>query len=233
MLRGVIFDMDGVVVDSHPAHKRAWQMLLLSLQKPVSGAELEFVVEGHKRSEILRHFLGDLTEEEAARHGAAKEKFFEGTSTEIKTIHGFDKFFQQVEDAGLICGLASSAGRSRVERTLQHLNLKRRFHTVVAGDDVTNGKPDPAIFQLAASHMQLSNSEVIVCEDAVSGVHAARKAGMKCLALATPGRAKMLLEAGADHVVPDFSHVSLGQLQHLFLALDSQTTSTKTGFARG
>jgi HAD superfamily hydrolase (TIGR01509 family) len=216
MLRGVIFDLDGVVVDSHPAHKRAWKMLLAELQKTVTEAEIEFVVEGHKRSEILRYFLGDLTDEQIALHGEMKERFFKHAGLELKTIRGFDQFFQQTEEAKIACAIASSAGRARVESTLLRFNLKHRFHAVVAGDDVAHGKPDPEIFRLAASRLRLSRDEVLVCEDAVNGVHAAKAAGMRCLALATQGRERLLQKAGADKVVEDFSAVHLDQLQELF-----------------
>jgi beta-phosphoglucomutase len=216
MLRGVIFDLDGVVVDSHPAHKRAWKMLLAELQKTVTEAEIEFVVEGHKRSEILRHFLGDLTDEQIAYYGEMKERFFKHADLEPKTIRGFDQFFQQTEEAKIACAIASSAARARVESTLLRLNLKHRFHAVVAGDDVAHGKPDPDIFRLAASRLRLSRDEVLVCEDAVNGVHAAKAAGMRCLALATQGREHLLQKAGADKVVADFSAVRLDQLQDLF-----------------
>lgn len=221
MLRGVIFDLDGVVVDSHPAHKQAWKMLLAELHKTVTEEEIEFVVEGHKRSEILRHFLsdlfpGDLTDEQIASYGELKERFFKQVDLELKTIRGFDQFFQQIEGAKLACAVASSAGRARVESTLLRLNLKHRFHAVVAGDDVANGKPNPDIFYLAASRLQLSHDEVLVCEDAVNGVYAAKAAGMRCLALATQGREQLLQKAGADKVAPDFSAVRLDQLQELF-----------------
>jgi HAD superfamily hydrolase (TIGR01509 family) len=216
MLRGVIFDLDGVVVDSHPAHKRAWKMLLADLNKTVTEAEIEFVVEGHKRSEILRHFLGDLTDEQIAYYGEMKERFFKHADLEPKTIRGFDEFFRQTEEAKIACAVASSAGRARVESTLLRLNLKHRFHAVVAGDDVAQGKPNPDIFRLAASRLQLGRDEVLVCEDAVNGVHAAKAAGMRCLALATQGREHLLQKAGADKVVADFSAVRLDQLQELF-----------------
>jgi beta-phosphoglucomutase-like phosphatase (HAD superfamily) len=105
---------------------------------------------------------------------------------------------------------------------LQRLNLEHRFHAVIAGDDVVMGKPDPAIFQLAASRLRLSHEDVIVCEDAVNGVRAAKNAGMMCLALATPGRARLLQEAGADQVITDFSEVSIDQLQARFFATGFQ-----------
>jgi len=65
-IRAVAFDMDGVLIDSHPAHRAAWRKFLLSLDRHVSDDELSFILEGRTRNEILRHFLGDLSENELA-----------------------------------------------------------------------------------------------------------------------------------------------------------------------
>ena len=216
MLRAVIFDLDGVIVDSHPAHKRAWKMFLTALRRPATEAELEVVVEGNKRADILRHFLGDLADEQLAFYGGLKDCLFRHCGVALKTIRGFDQFLQQAEHAKILCAVASSAGRMRVEDTLLQLKLRHRFPAVVAGDDVARGKPDPAIFRLAADRLRLRPDDVLVCEDAVNGVRAAKAAGMRCLALAAKGRADLLRKAGADRVVADFSSVRLHQLQVLF-----------------
>ena len=80
MLGGVIFDFDGVIVDSHAAHMKAWKAFLLTKGKAFSDAELSFVREGAKREEILRHFLGELTPEQIASYGAEKDKLFQASA---------------------------------------------------------------------------------------------------------------------------------------------------------
>lgn len=217
MLRGLILDLDGVVVDSHPAHMRAWNLFLASVGKEVPDEELEFVLEGRKREDILRHFLGDLTEDQVRHYGEQKEALFKNIASEIKTIHGLPGFLEQATNAGLAMALASSGSRSRVEYTLRQLDFKDRFQAVVTGDDVPRGKPDPALFLLAAGRMQVRPDEVLVCEDAVNGVEAAKAAGMKCLAIAANGRGPVLEKAGADRVVPDFGGTKLADLDRLFV----------------
>ena len=76
MLKGVIFDFDGVIVDSHPAHKRAWIKFLESVGRSVSEEELQFILDGRKRDDILRHFLGALDAQKTAEYGLRKERFF-------------------------------------------------------------------------------------------------------------------------------------------------------------
>ncbi len=76
-VQGVIFDMDGVIVDSHPFHRRAWHKFLRSVGKDVSEEDLDFILDGRKRHEILRHFLGELSEPELANYGNCKDEFFQ------------------------------------------------------------------------------------------------------------------------------------------------------------
>ena len=73
MLQAIIFDMDGVLIDSHPIHRQAWQRFLLTLDQQVSDAGLDFILEGRKREDILRHFLGDdLSEVQISEYGKRK-----------------------------------------------------------------------------------------------------------------------------------------------------------------
>ncbi|MBZ5530986.1 MAG: HAD family phosphatase [Acidobacteriia bacterium] len=215
-LAGVIFDLDGVVVDSHPVHVMAWKTLFASLGKKVSDGDLSFVLDGHKRDTILRHFLGELGADELKEYGERKATLYRETATELKTIAGLGGFMDAVEAAGLPMAVASSAGRARVEHTLNALGIAKRFRTVVTGDDVAASKPDPAVFQLAARELGVKAESVLVCEDAVAGVEGAKRAAMKCLAIAANGRGPLLKQAGADCVVTDFTQVSLDELRGLF-----------------
>ena len=216
MLRAVIFDLDGVIVDSHPAHLQAWKAFFQSIAKNVAEPDLLFILEGQKREDILRHFLGDLSEEQVKQYGAKKEALFRNSAPELKTVRGLPEFLDRLHQAGLPLALASSASRRRASYILEQLNLKERFRVIVTGDEVKKGKPDPSIFQLAADGLGLDPAHILVCEDAVSGVEGAKAAGMKCLAIAPNGRGPLLAQAGADRVVVDFSETSLDDLRGLF-----------------
>jgi len=216
MLNGVIFDFDGVIVDSHAAHMKAWKEFLLSKGKTLSDADLSFVREGAKREEILRHFLGELSTDQIASYGAEKEKLFQASARELKLVPGFTEFLLQLDSAALPSAVATSGSRSRVEQTLKSLNLCKRFRAVVTGNDVARGKPDPDLFLLAAQALQVDPGRILVCEDAVSGVLAAKTAGMKCIGIAANGREFLLTQAGADLVIKDFAHTSLHHARRLF-----------------
>jgi len=222
VLEAVIFDLDGVVVDSHPAHLKAWKALFCSLDVDVPDDEMSFILEGQKREDILRHFLGELTPDQVHRYGAQKDVLLKNSALELKTINGLPEFMAQVDAAGLAIALGSAASRRRVEDTLHDLDLKRYFRAIVTGDDVARGKPDPAIFLQAACALGVAPESILVCEDAVAGVEAAKAAGMKCLAIAANGRSQLLEKAGADRVVRDFFSVRVDDLRTLFVPVDAQ-----------
>lgn len=217
MFKGVIFDFDGVIVDSHAVHKRAWIKFLESVGSRVSEEELQFILDGRKRDDIMRHFLGALDAERMADYGHRKELIFRDEATDVQTIDGLLSFLKDLEDEQLTLGIASSGSRSRVNFLLDRLDLKRHFQVVVTGDEVKKGKPDPAVFLRAAQALQKDPGELLAFEDSVSGIQSAKAAGMKCVGIAQPDRATVLFDSGADHVVPDFCSLSYSKLQELFV----------------
>jgi len=216
MCKGVIFDMDGVLIDSHPAHKRAWAQFLASLDRRTSDEELEFVMDGRKREEILRHFLGDLSSERIEEYGRQKNEHFKESAAALRIIAGVGEFIDTLESAGIPMAVATCASEARARDILRQLGLYSRFAAIVTANDVAKGKPDPEIFVRAAKQLQLTPQSLLVVEDAVSGVQAAKSAGMKCLGIAAEGRAGKLMKAGADCVIPDYRQISLSQVRLLF-----------------
>lgn len=221
MLKGIIFDLDGVIVDSHAAHKKAWRALLIALGREVDEAALEFVVEGRKRAEILRYFLGNASEEDVRRYGAWKDELFSKVAHEIKPLPGVADFVQAAKTEGLALAVGTSAGRRRAHETLERFGLASHFAIVVTGDEVRQGKPDPSIFLQAARGLGIAPEHLLVCEDAVPGVQAAKAAGMKCLGIAANGRRALLKSAGADWIAEGFMQVGVEQLRAEFLRLGS------------
>jgi beta-phosphoglucomutase len=157
-----------------------------------------------------------LDNEKIVEYGHTKEEFFRDEAANVQTIGGLRTFLHDLEGARLALGIASSGSRGRVELLLNRLNLKKHFHVVVTGDEVAKGKPDPAVFLKAAQRLWTDPSDLIAFEDAVSGVKAAKLAGMTCIGIAQPDRASILFDAGASHVVPDFRTLSYSKLQEIF-----------------
>src|SRR5271166_5093818 len=155
MLEGVIFDMDGVLIDSHPVHRDAWQKFLATVGKDVSRDELDFILEGRRREEILRHFLGELPEEIVAEYGHRKDQLFQENFDNVQLIPGIQTFLERLRTSGTPAGIATSASSGRTWATLRSHNLEKSFIAVVTGDDVSAGKPDPEIYRLASEQMNL------------------------------------------------------------------------------
>lgn len=216
MLMSVIFDMDGVIIDSHPAHIRTWKKLLLSLGKSVTDADLDFVRQGRKRQDILRYFLGDLEDGQVQALCHKKDLLFGNETESIKMVPGVHGLLEELTHAGVPTGLASCGSRARVHHLLSRLRLRDYFTAVVTGDEVMIGKPDPEIFHKAAGQMHVHPAESIVFEDSVSGVQGAKAAGMKCVGIADRRQTSALLQAGADCVLPNFSGLSWIKVQKLF-----------------
>ncbi len=217
MFRGAVFDFDGVIVDSHAAHLRAWEKFLESVGRTVSGEQLQFVLDGRKRDDILRHFMGELSKEQVAEFGHLKEQFFRDEAVNVRTIDGLLGFLEDLEREQFALAIASSGSRSRVDFLLDKLGLKQCFRVVITGDEVEEGKPHPAIFVKAAQQLAMDSSQLVVFEDAPSGVKAAKAAGMLCVGIARPDLASALLDAGAIHVAPDFRSLSCSKVQELFV----------------
>ena len=226
MLEGVIFDMDGVLIDSHPVHRDAWRKFLATVGKDVADDDLDFILEGRRRQEILRHFFGELPEEIVAEYGHRKDQLFLENFDSVQVVPGIRTFLERLKTAEMPVGIATSASSSRTWATLRSLALENVFVAVVTGDDVLAGKPDPAVYQLASRQMNIPPQELLVLEDAPCGVEAARRAGMRCIGVATNGRTDALLEAGAERVIPNFVDLSFERLLNLW------TTVTEKGGSR-
>ena len=152
--------------------------------RAASGEELQFVLDGRTREDILRHCLGELDAEKMAEYGRRKEQFFRDEAADVRTIKGVTRFLEKLEETQLPLGIASSGSRARIEFLLERLKLKKHFGVVVTGDEVAQGKPNPAVFLKIAEHLGADPGDLIAFEDAVSGIKAAKSAGMTCVGIA-------------------------------------------------
>jgi len=138
------------------------------------------------------------------------QQLFEPT---IKPIRGLVSFLKQVKDAGLSTALATSAPMMNVRFLFRHVPIDAYFDAIVCDRDVTIGKPDPAIFQVAARKLKADPARCIVFEDSQAGVEAARAAGMRVVALTTNGQEKDTRHA--DLVIDTYNQITVPRLQSL------------------
>ena len=200
MLKAVLFDLDGVVADSHPVHEVAWKALLAEQGLDAASLNLDFLYAGHPRREILIHYLGPLDEGRFAHLSARKDHFYAQAAARLAAKPGIAVTLAQLRAAGIRCALATSAARERTWEALAQLRLEDAFEAVVVGGDVEIAKPAPDIFLLAADRLGVAPETCVVVEDSVAGVQAAIHAGMCCAGFALPGRVEELRKAGASDV---------------------------------
>ncbi len=226
-LEGVIFDMDGVLIDSHAVHRHSWRRFLTSLGKEIDDEQLDYILEGRRREEILRYFLGDIPRETLIEYGQQKGQLFQEKLNDVQLIPGVQAFLNVLETAGVKTGIATSASSYRTWKTLEVLSLKN-FSVVITGDDVPNGKPDPTVYERAREAMKLPRENLLVLEDAPCGVQAAKGAGIRCVGVSSNGRAVALRNAGADHVISDFRGLSIDKLSALWHSITRDSAASTT-----
>ena len=202
---GLIFDLDGVIVDSMPVHKRAWERYLKSLGYPAGDIASRML--GRGNGEIVRGFLGaNASAEEVAAHGAAKERLYRellGAELPAHLVPGITDWLAYVSGAPL--ALATNAERANVDFVLDGANLRQYFQIIVDGFQVPRPKPAPDVFVRAAAGLGVAPRNCIVFEDSPVGVAAGRAAGMRVAGILTH---ESRLE-GTAFAVSDFRNPSL------------------------
>lgn len=214
-LRAVIFDLDGVVADSHPIHEVAWTKLFIEQGLDESKLNLDFLYAGHPRRGILRHYLGAVSASEIERLGRRKDELYVAAAAHLKPKPRIPETLRQLNKDGIVCALATSAGRARTYGTLEKFGLTKEFAAIVTGEEARMPKPAPAIFLLAAARIETEPESCVVVEDSVAGVSAARAAGMRCAGFAPVKWFGELAEAGANDLISELPEDATGYFASL------------------
>jgi len=221
---GVIFDLDGVLVDSSAFHRESWRLVGRERGFEMSD-EFFWRTFGMPNRQILPMLFGDeLSEEAMLELSERKEEVFRSLAAgRIRALPGAIELVRAVTAERLPIALGSSTPRSNIEAILAALGIRSDFTQIVCADDVVEGKPHPEVFLKAAATLALPPQDCVVIEDAVVGVDAARAAGAACLAVATTHAADKLRHA--HRVVPDLTHADTALLRSL---IDSNRNAPAT-----
>jgi HAD superfamily hydrolase (TIGR01509 family) len=182
--RAVIFDVDGVLVDSYDAHLRSW--VLMAREHGLEITEAEFASTfGQTSREIIARFWGrDLDAAARKALDARKEAIYRDLiRADFPAMDGAAELIDALAADGFLLAVGSSGPPENIELMLDRLERRYQFRAMVTGRDVTRGKPDPQVFEIAAARLGVPADRCVVVEDAPVGIDAARAAGMASVAL--------------------------------------------------
>jgi len=207
MYKGVIFDMDGVLVNNLDCHVKAFQQL--GREKGVNlTAEQVRSVFGRSTVDMLSAMTGwKIGREEGLELDDRKEKIYREFARPVMReimVPGLRELLEYFRSASVTMAVASSGPDENVNMVLEELDIKDYFAAVVTASHVRKGKPDPKCFLLAAEGVGVNPSECLVFEDSRSGIQAALAAGCRCVALTTTHSPEEIEDLKPDLIVADF-----------------------------
>ena len=209
---GVIFDWDGVIIDSSRQHEASWERLAAEERSALPPGHF-MAGFGKKNEWIIPELLGWTTAPVEIRIlSLRKEAIYREVVREqgMTALPGVEPWLRTLRDEGIACAIASSTHLENITATLDVLGLEEFFSAIVTAEDVKRGKPDPEVFRTAAQRMGVEPIDAVVFEDALVGITAAQAAGMRVVAVATTESKDKL--AHADWVVDRLDELSVAQL---------------------
>lgn len=222
--RAVIWDMDGVLVDTAPFHLKTWQEAFR--KKGVTFTEDDFRrVFGQRADAIVRNTLSQaLSQNEVDTIVEQKNmNFRQAARHSIKPLPGAIELIKLLAESGFRIALASSAPVENIRLLTETLGIYHLFQSIISGRDVPESKPSPQLFLLAARRLGVDPENCVVIEDAIAGVTAARRAGMHCVAVTSTNAREHLQEA--DLIVDTLKSVTVEELEKLFHPLGGEVDS--------
>jgi len=212
---GVIWDVDGVIIDSGEQHRRAWEALARENGLPYSDAAF-WATFGMRNADIIPRLFGVSEPGRVAALGERKEEIYRALlAREAVALPGARELLAALRAAGYRQALGSSAPPKNIEAIVALLGLAPWLDAMVSGEDVARGKPAPNIFLVAAGKLDVAPARCLVIEDAPAGVRAAHAGGMRCLAVRRAGRPDAPGLEEADYVADSLVTVDVALVDRL------------------
>jgi HAD superfamily hydrolase (TIGR01509 family) len=215
LIKALVFDFDGTILDTETQHYKAFQEMFQG-----HGSELPLEVwgecigthSGFNPYEYLEKQINKKLNHDELR--AKKTERAIALIKKQKTLPGIENYLKVAEELGLMIGLASSSSREWVMEHLERIGLSHYFEVIITADDVEKVKPDPSLYIKAVKELGVKPEEAIAFEDSVNGSIAAKKAGLYCVAIPNPVTKHMQFE-DVDHQVESIAELELAALIEL------------------
>ncbi|MHC4415535.1 MAG: HAD family hydrolase [Planctomycetota bacterium] len=230
MSPAVIFDVDGVLVDSYRAHFQSWRDVAAEHGLTLSEGQFAATFGQTSRTIIRRLWGEDLTDREVERFDQRKEaRFRRLVAADFPTMDGAVELIAALREAGFALAVGSSGPPANIALALERMGAPSAFAVVVHGADVTRGKPDPQVFEMAAARLGVPPPDCAVIEDAPAGIAAANAAGMASVALVSTGRhAADFADANADLTVTSLRALSPPLIRRLIEKASAHSNDQET-----
>ena len=204
-IQGLIFDMDGTMIDSMPFHAQSWVAFVEQHGITIDVKELMRKTTGRTGAECMEVLFGrPIPQQEAWALIQQKEEIYRALFEPVFTeVQGFKRFCASAHASGLRIGVGTAGDKHNIAFAMRHLQMDPLPHAMVGGDEGLPGKPEPAIFLEAARRIGADPQACIVFEDAPFGIEAARRAGMQAVAICTSHSPQ---ELTGDHVIAHVAH---------------------------
>jgi beta-phosphoglucomutase family hydrolase len=183
----LIFDLDGTLIDNNSFHLTAWKKYLKNIGIDVGEEAYRKNINGRTNKDAIEYIYNrKMTDEEAMVYTLEKEAVYrELYSAHIKPVEGLLPFLEALDRRSIPMAIATSGIDVNIDFMFQHIPIKQYFKTIVNSAHIRKGKPDPEIYIKAASGLNIPAANCLAFEDATVGIHAAKAAGMKVIALTT------------------------------------------------
>lgn len=211
---GVIFDMDGVIIDSNPYHKVALKQFCAQHGYELTDQQLREKIYGRTNKEWIVNLFGNLPEKQIKEFAEEKEALYrELHKNDIKPVDGLITFLDLLVHHHIPRAIGTSAPQSNVEFSLSRTQTAKYFDTILNDTFVTHSKPHPEIYLKCAQALGLPNHRCIVIEDSLSGVEAGKAAGSKVIGITTTHTHEEL--SHCDLIIDHFEGLTIESLQRL------------------
>ena len=206
MKKGVIFDMDGTIVDSLPYHYRAWKIFFRE-NKIENFSERLRDYKGGGSLDLMTAVFGDKYSRKDLKIMTDNKEiiFREIYKNNVKPIKGFMKMFEFIKSNNILVGLASNAIRKNVKMILNELKIYKDFDSIICGDEVKKGKPNPEMFNETVSRFKLEKKECLIFEDSFEGVSAAVNSEVDVIGITSGNSGEFLIDSGCKLTMDDYS----------------------------
>ena len=205
MKKGIIFDMDGTIVDSLPYHYKAWKIFFRE-NKVENFSEKLKEYKGGGTLDLMTAVYGDkYSRNELKIMTDDKEIIFRQIyKNNVEPIKGFMKMFEFIKSKKILVGLASNAIRKNVKMILNELKIYEEFDSIICGDEVKKGKPNPEMFDETVNRFKLKKKECLIFEDSVEGVSAAVNSKVDVIGITSSTSGEVLRDRGCKLTLNDY-----------------------------